>query len=357
MLAIDQKTLQEDTLKNCNSIRAIVMIIIVINHCIAIYALNSYGGWLPIASPAFSPRIFEWIGTWFSSFMNYTFVIVSGYVYYAMRFEKEKYTKFFPFVANKAKRLLLPAAFISVLWIIPICMLVLDFGWKDIFYNFALGVFPRQLWFVFMLFWVFVIFAPFAKRINKSFILGLLFVGLCYLVGRFGIKITGGVNYYRIFDGFSYVVYFWVGFCLRKYGLHLLLKIPSLVWLAFNVIMIILQKFIIGLELPKLLSTASNLIVPLLVQLSGSMMAFMILQKILLKYKPKSKFLTVFAKYSFPIFMIHEQFIYLAVVWYEGKINPYVFPIITFVWVMVLSFVICYLLGKFKTTRLLMGMK
>ena len=354
---MNKDTLQQKTLKNCNNIRAIVMLIIIINHCIAIYALKNKGGWLPTSPQAESPFIFEWLGMWFSSFMNYTFVIVSGYVYYAMRFEKGKYENYYHFIWNKTKRLIIPAIFISVIWIIPICLYTLDFTINDVIINFALGVFPRQLWFIFMLFWVFVIFAPFAKLVNKNFLLGVLFVGCCYLVGKFGGKLIGGVNYYRILDGFQYVVYFWIGFCLRKYGIDMLLKIPSICWIAVNIGFIIFKEYIMNVEMPYIFDVAINLIVPLLVQISGGMMAFMVLQKLLLKYNPQGKIISAFSKYSFPIFMIHEQFIYLAVIWYEGKMNPYVFSLITFIWVISISFIIAYLLGKNKITRFLIGMK
>lgn len=304
-----------------------------------------------------SPLLFEWLGLWFSSFMNYVFVIVSGYVYYAMRFERGKYERFLPFLWNKTKRLIIPAIFISIVWIIPICVYALNFSTKDVFINFVLGVFPRQLWFVLMLFWVFIIFAPVAKLIDKHFIIGILFVGFCYLVGKFGGKLTGGVNYYRILDGFQYVVYFWLGFSLRKYGIGRLLKIPAVCWIVINVFMIIFKEYIIRIEMPHMIDTAVNLAVPLLVQLSGGMMAFMVLQKLLMKFNPQGRFLSLVSKYGFPIFMIHEQFIYLAVIWYEGKLNPYVFSLITYIWVIALSLVIAYLLGKTKITRFLIGMK
>ncbi len=358
MSSISKYDLQQKALKNCNNIRAIVMFIIIINHCIAVYALNnSGGGWLPVSPILESPKVFEWLGIWFSSFMNYAFVIVSGYVYYAMRFENGKYEKFLPFIWNKVKRLIIPAIFVSVIWIIPICIFALDFSIKEIVINFALGVFPRQLWFVFMLFWVFMIFAPLAKFADKNFILGVFFVGGCYLIGKFGGRLTNDVNYYRFLDGFQYVIYFWIGFCLRKYGISKLLKIPSVCWLAVNICMIIFKEYIMNVEMPHLLDVATNLVIPPLVQISGGMMAFMVLQKLLLKFNPQGKIISLFSKFSFPMFMIHEQFIYLAVIWYEGKINPYVFSLVTFVWVIIISFTVSYLLGKNKITRFLIGIK
>lgn len=128
------------------------MLVIVINHCICIYALSNRGGWLPIQPRGESPLLFEWLNIWFSSFMNSTFVMVSGYIYYTMRFERDKYQKYWSFVVNKIKRLIVPTIFISVIWIIPICVYVFGFSTSDIIYNFVLGVLPRQLWFLLMLF-------------------------------------------------------------------------------------------------------------------------------------------------------------------------------------------------------------
>ncbi len=354
----DFPDLNSKMLKNCNYIRAILMLIIIINHSISIYSLANRGGWLPgVSAIGYIPAIFEWLGIWFATFMNYAFVIVSGYIYYAMRFEHGKYQNFGRFVQNKAQRLLLPMAFISFIWVIPISIAVLNFGINDVIYNFLLGVFPRQLWFILMLFWVFVIFAPLAKLADKNFFLGVLCVIVFLFIGKFGSKLTGGVNYYRIFDGFSYVIYFYVGFCLRKYSVKIFLKIPSVVYLLANILFIALNEILNTLSFPHLIDTALNIGKAVLLGLSGGLMAFVVLQKLLLRFNGENKVMNLFSKYSFTIFMIHEQFIYLAVVWYEGKVDSYIFPLLTLLWVVPASLGISYLLGKTKVTMFLIGMK
>lgn len=354
---LSDSDLKNKELQNCSYIKAIVMLIIVMNHCICIYALSNRGGWLPIPPHGDPPLVFELLNIWFASFMNSTFVMVSGYIYYAMKFEMGKYQKYGSFIANKAKRLIVPTIFISTVWIIPICVYALEFRTSDIIHNFVLGVFPRQLWFLLMLFWVFIIFAPFAKIIEKHFILGVLLVGGCYLFGKFGIKFTGGINYYRVFDGFQYILYFWVGFCLRKYGIRYLIKIPAIVYLALNIGTIVLSRMIVDIELPHMLDTILNLVIQPLVQLVGGMMAFMVLQKLLIRFQKRNKVLEFFTKHSFTVFLIHEQFIYLAVIWYEGTMSPYLFSLVTFAWVLPASMGVSFLLEKTKITRFLIGMK
>lgn len=289
--------------------------------------------------------------------MNPTFVLVSGYIYYAMRFERGKYQKYWPFVANKSKRLIVPTIFISVVWVIPVCVYAFGFTLSDIIHNFVLGVLPRQLWFLLMLFWVFVLFAPFAKIINKHFSLGVLFVGICYFIGKFGGKFTDGINYYRVLDGFQYILYFWVGFCLRKYGIQYLMKIPVLVYFALNIGTIVLNRFLVAVELPHVLRIIVDLAIPALIQLTGGIMAFIVLQKVFFRFQKENKALNFFTKYSFTVYLIHEEFIYLAVIWYEGMISPYLFPLVTFVWVLPASIGVSYLLQKTKITRFLIGMK
>lgn len=349
--------LKNKELQNCSYIKAIIMLIIVMNHCICIYALSNRGGWLPIPPHGKPPLVFELLNTWFASFMNSTFVMVSGYIYYAMKFERGKYQKYWPFIANKVKRLIVPTIFISVVWIIPICVYALEFTTPEIINSFALGIFPRQLWFLLMLFWVFVIFAIIDKIINKHFVLGALLVCGCYLFGKFGAKLTDGINYYRIFDGFQYIFFFWVGFCLRKYGIQYLIRMPVIIYLAFNIGTITLSRLIDNIELPHMLDTIKNIVIPPLVQLVGAMMAFVVLQKVLIQFKQGNKALDFFAKHSFTVFLVHEQLIYLAVIWYEGKISPYLFPIVTFAWVLPVSIGASLLLEKTRITRFLIGMK
>lgn len=120
--------------------------------------------------------------------------------------------------------------------------------------------------------------------IEKHFGWGIFFVGLCYLIGKFGGEFTGGIDHYRILDGFQYILYFWAGFCLRKYGLRYLMKIPTIIYLALNIGTIFLNKLLTDMELPHMLGIIRNLFIPALVMLVGGMMAFVTLQKLFIKF-------------------------------------------------------------------------
>jgi fucose 4-O-acetylase-like acetyltransferase len=94
------------------------------------------------------------LSSWLNTFHIYGFTLVSGYLFYALKYEKGKYEKYLPFIANKCKRLLLPYVFVSLVWAIPFGVFFFRYGAMDILKQYALGTAPSQLWFLLMLFGV-----------------------------------------------------------------------------------------------------------------------------------------------------------------------------------------------------------
>lgn len=74
-------------------------------------------------------------------------MFLSGYLFYYLHVEQQKYQKFTSFVVKKAKRLLVPYIFVCLLWAIPFFIF---FGghYTQILHKFILGESPEQLWFL-----------------------------------------------------------------------------------------------------------------------------------------------------------------------------------------------------------------
>lgn len=154
-LGTNNDMIKDRELNNCNFVKTILMIIVVLYHCMIFWT----GTWFN-ETPVYSSALLKFLSQWLNSFHIYGFALVSGYLFYFSRYEKRSYEKFIPFIINKAKRLLVPYWAISFIWVIPISSIFFGFSIERILKNFILGFAPEQLWFLLMLFNVFLIFYP-----------------------------------------------------------------------------------------------------------------------------------------------------------------------------------------------------
>ena len=95
-----------------------------------------------------------------------------------------------------------------------------------------------------------------------------------------------------------------------------------------------------------------------MVHIVGALMAFVILQKLSAKLNwKKSRAFVFFSKHSMPIYLFHQQVIYLLIFFLNGKLNPYVHAFVNIVGALIISLLISCVMMKFKLTRLLIGEK
>ena len=70
-----------------------------------------------------------------------------------------------------------------------------------------------------------------------------------------------------------------------------------------------------------------------------------------------SKFLILLSRYAMPIYLFHQQIIFFTIYKFNGKISPWINIGINFVVAILGSFIISYLLMKWKITSFLIGEK
>lgn len=279
---------------------------------------------------------------------------MSGYLFYFLKCEKGKYSSFTAFAVKKAKRLLLPYVFVSVIWVIPFALHYQNYDVIEIIKKYALGTSPSQLWFLLMLFFVFMIFYPLTSFFEKHNVGGAITVIAFYGIGFVGSMVLP--NIFQIFRACTYLPLFWLGFKIRQYGSVILLKIPSLVWIAVDMLLFIIVQYLSGFDatIIKLL----NLGFTFLLHIIGALMAFVVLQKLANRVKWKeNKVFTLLSKNSMPVYLFHQQVIYVFISLLNGVVNPYLHSGINFIGAMVISLFISTLLMKFKWTRFLIGEK
>lgn len=346
MLPNEQQSRRE--LDNCTFVKTVLMLTVVLYHSILFWG----GSWFT-KDPAFSAQPLAMLAGWMNSFHIYGFTLVSGYLFYYIRYEKGGYGKFVPFVLNKAKRLLVPYAFAAAVWVVPVQYAFFRPDAMTLVKNYLLGINPAQLWFLVMLFCVFLIFWPMAGFLRKHAVLG---AGL--MAGLYGCGILGGMvlpNVFRVFTALQYLPLFFLGFKLRQHGTGLLRRIPAAVWLGASVGLFALTQYLGGFDsaLFKLL----NMGFEFLTHVVGALMAFAVLQAVADKVRWKNPAFTFVSRRSMTVYLFHQQVIYFLIAGLNGAVNPYVHGAVNFIGSLAVSLVIASVLMKFRVTRMLIGEK
>lgn len=333
---------KKDELDNCNAVKTILMILVVLYHSMVIYA----GTWGPYP-PAEQSVLFEQIAKWLNSFHIYAFTLVSGYIFYYIKYEKGGYQKYTLFLGNKAKRLLVPYIFIASVWVAPIY--VYFWGTEHVISNFLFGIAPNQLWFLLMLFWVFAIFWPLSDLIKRRPICGIIIICALYCLGMVF------PSYWRINTAMQYILFFSIGFLIRKCGRKILYQIPSAVYIScdvllFTVVEVLAPYYALTIKLMKFG-------LRLCLYVLGSVSAFVLLQRFANRFLQGNKIINFFGKHSMVIYLVHQQLIYFSIGWFNGIVPPVVLVMINFVFSLTVSTAFSILMHKTKVTRFLVGSK
>ena len=89
----------DNTLQNCNFAKTILMVIIIFYHSILFWR----GSWFDIIQPTEGSSLLKYTAIWLNTFHVHTFTLISGYIYYNVRYEKQKYNDMKKFIINKIK--------------------------------------------------------------------------------------------------------------------------------------------------------------------------------------------------------------------------------------------------------------
>ena len=336
-------------LNHCGFVKTVLMILVVFYHSILYFS----GTWFD-KSPVYQSDILATLAAWLNSFHIYAFVLVSGYLFYFLKMEQGKYENYFPFITNKAKRLLVPFAFVCCAWAIPWQWLFLRLSLREILEKYIFGTSPSQLWFLLMLFLVFVIFHPLSDFLKNHTIYGALLVGMFYALGVLIARFLP--NIFQIFTAFRYLPFFFLGFKIRQYGSEMLRKIPGIVWILVHCGVFVLTQYVSKFD--GIIFSLMSLCLDFVLHIIGAIMAFVVLQK-LAQMLPsgENKIIATLGKISMPVYLFHQQIIYVIIYLLNGWLHPVLHAAINFVFSMLLSCLISMLFMKFKWTRKLIGEK
>ncbi len=340
--------IQTRELKNCNSIKAVLMLLIILYHSMIMFASNNW--FRPAVFP--SPIIGE-IAQWLNTFHIYAFTLVSGYIFYHVKFERGGYKVYSKFIINKFFRLVIPYVVISVLWVIPIYLMLFQTDITTIVKKFILADEPEQLWFLLMLFWIFVLFGIIAKFFNQHPFIGVGGLLILYLIGTVW---DFTLDYFQFFNGCRYAIFFGTGFILRKYGISFLKKIPWPIFVTMDVFLYIVYSY--SLQLPANIYTKILwLVLQFMLNLFGAISAFVTLQWFSNYVIKESKLVNFLGEHSMGVYLVHQQLIYFSILLFNGRVVPALQVLFNFFISLSLGLLISFIMSKRSITRIMIGSK
>lgn len=342
-------TSRQSILKHCGFIKVMLMLLIVLYHSILFWK----GNWFPI-EPAERNQLFSIVAVWLNSFHIYGFVAVSGFLFAYLKFEKNKYREFLPFLRNKWCRLIVPYLFAALLWVMPWYCFYFDTATTQVFLKFVLAQSPSQLWFLWMLFDVFVLIWPLSDVIRHKPLVGVLIALMFYAVGVVGRMILPDL--FQIFTACRYVIFFVMGMLIETHAASLLRRIPKIPLLAADLAVFAVAQFLErGNSLIfKLLSLGTDL----LLHLIGALMAFVLLDALAQKIRyEENRCFRFLEEHNFVIYLFHQQLIYGVLYLLNGQISSWVIAVINVVVSIVLPSLLALVLDRWSVTRFLVGKK
>ncbi len=345
----DVEARRADELSNCSFVRTVLMLIVVLYHAMLCWD----GKWFSAVTVEPEP-VFAALTSWLNRFHIYGFVLVSGYVFHFTQYERGRKQSLASLMRSKARRLLIPYAFVLLAWVIPHQVYFMHPGSVQLIRDYLLAESPCQLWFLWMLVIVFAFYGVLGDFLRKHDAAGLLAVGAMYGVGLVGGKLLP--NVFQIWTGCRYILYFWLGFKLRQHGTQRLRKIPALCWLALHV-----GLFLLWQHVPQkggILISLINIGMPILINVVGAVMAFMVLQWLagMLRWQGSRAF-GCLQRYAMPVYLFHQQVVYWLIWLLNGKLPSGVHLLVNFAGALVISMAISWVLMRFRPTRTLIGEK
>ena len=187
--------------------KAVTMILVILGHATIFYTPDG------AMEPARASRAMAGVAEYIYSFHMPLYVLLSGCVWsYCVR--HGKYREAWPFLAGKAKRLLIPYLTVGLLMVAPV---VVFCGYtEEDFFGYALngvllGRDARHLWFLLVLFLLYLTTLAARPLVKKNALLTLPFCVALFLVANFMPQV------FKLRTACKYALFFYLGVCADRY--------------------------------------------------------------------------------------------------------------------------------------------
>lgn len=330
-------------LHNLTFIKTVLMLCVMVGHSVNFWK----GTWFTAITPAYESPVLAYISDFMNAFHIYAFTLVSGYLFYYLKIEQGKYREFKVFLSGKIKRLIVPYIFLCAIWVIPVAEYFFHYSGAEVIKRYVFGTNPNQLWFLLMLFWVYVIAWPLAGVFDKKPVVGGVIVVTLYAVGAVGSRLIP--NYFFIWRSCEYVLFFWIGFMMRKLP-EVFNQIKWYVWLTVFLVIFVAWETISSGVVHSLLEIGLHV--------CGSIAAFetFLVLSNCIDWNSKTWFINLSSK-TMPMYLFHQQIIYFSILLLNGRVNPYINSLLNLLIALIGSYIFSTVLMKWRVTRFLVGEK
>lgn len=329
-------------------VKAVAMVLIVLYHSCALWLP---GGWLDTMPREACAPLGVFV-QWLNTLHVPCFVFVSGYLYSYLKRETDRYGSPRAVISKKVRRLLVPYAFVCLAWAAP--LRALAFGLGGLVPKYLLVESPSQLWFLVMLFDLFCLFelldrlSPgiLSRRGHMVFALGLV-----WLVGTAFGSLVG--TYFQFASAAAYAPVFYAGWVAREAGTERLRGVSLPVVLAVD-----LAVFAVWLQVrasDALVARAAAIALTLVLRLVGGWLLWVFATGLLVRF-PRLCGGGMLKRYSFGVYLFHQQVVYAAAVGLDSVGAPVPACVAAaFCAGLGVALAISCLLSRFPATRQLIG--
>ena len=342
---------KKEELENCTFAKTVLMISIIFYHSIIFWR----GGWNVVPfEPIQQSSILKWCALWFGGFQNYSFVFISGYIFYFTLFEKRSYKNILNLIEKKFCRLVIPFIFFGAIWVIPISILLFKSDFASTVINYYTVLESGQLWFLIMLFFVFLLFGGLRKIFKNNNMVGLILVMILYCIRIVGSSYIPG--YFTIWNVCKYSIFFWMGFKTRQYPLILIRRIPTYLYvIIYTVVLVLGSAFTLD---NAILQRVYSIGMDFVLHTIGAFMGCMVLIRIgnSVRWR-RNRFFMELSSCNMVMFLVHQQIVYFTIYYLNGHIPPIANAIVNFLCAIVISFCIAKLIKKSKILSFFAGEK
>lgn len=345
----ERKVAENNRFENIAFIKTFMMVCVVLCHSMSFFT----GSWFNVLTLDSNASYLAYFSEFLGTFHIQSFAMASGFLFYYLMTEKGRYNDPKNDIKKRAKRLLIPYLFASILWVIPIGIFFYHYSFGEIFSKFILMTGPAQLWFLIMLFMVFLFFELIGKRIKLSFGNLVLIYIITTIVG--GLLSRANISYFQLAASVKYILFFYLGGYIYKNRKKISWKqvLPMIVVIAVLYALIVC----FGKSDNTIIKYSVDFVEPLLSVLEVSVIYFLC-SRLVQKCKGivNNRFYKILEGNSFGIYLFHQQIIYFVIFWLNGTVPPIVLALCSFVIALFVSLVMSLLLRRNKVTRFMFGL-
>lgn len=339
------KIVENKLLNNISLIKCITMFFVVLHHSLLFYS----GTWFTAITLSEGANYLYYISKLINIFIMPIFVFSSGFLFFYLKKNCNKYNNFKNDIKKRFNRLVIPYIFTSLFWAIPFSILFFGNSLLEIVKKYVLVTTPDQLWFLIMLFIEFVLFYVLSPKLKFSY-----FEFIVFFIITFILSIVINKNVFQISTVNKYFIfYYYAGFLINKKNAY---QNDKLKFKFIFYILMILLLYICYFENFLNFNLYVSKFVLIFLQLIIVKFVYFICVNYNMKYITKTKVIKVLSSNSFGIYLFHQQLIYIVLYFVNGLFHPILISLCSLSLSILFSLLMVFILKKTKITKFMFGL-